>query len=50
MSLNLSFPNQYEVDFLMTQIVFFDEYDFSNQTILKYLLHFDNLKLIKKLL
>lgn len=34
----------------MTQIAFFEDYDFSNRAIMKYLLHLDNLSFIKALL
>lgn len=50
MSLNLTFPHPYEADFLLTQLAFFNDYDFTNQAILKYLLHLESLKLIKALL
>jgi hypothetical protein len=50
MTSNINFPNNYEADFLMTQFVFFTEYDFSNNTILQYLLQFDNLKFLRRLL
>jgi hypothetical protein len=49
MGLNVTHPNNYETDFLLTQFIFFNDYDFSNKTILQYLLQFDNLKLLKKL-
>lgn len=34
----------------MTQIAFFEDYDFSNSAIRKYLLHLENLTLLKALL
>ncbi len=50
MKLNVSYPNSYELEFLMSQKMFFTDYDFNNQAILKYLLQFDSLVLLSNLL
>lgn len=50
MNLNITYPNNFEADFLITQYAFFIDYDFSNKAILQYLVQLDSLKLFRKLL
>ena len=40
----------YELEFLLTQSQFFLTYDFSNQSVIKYLLRFDSFELVSCLL
>jgi len=50
MTFSLTHLHNFEAQFLQTQHVFLQSYDFYNQAVLKYLLQLDHLPLIKQLL
>jgi len=50
MNLNLKYSNNFEIEFILSQINFFKDYDFNNISIIKYLLNYDNLRLTTFLL
>lgn len=50
MTLNLNYNNPFEIDFLLSQLAFFDTYDFTNISIIKHLLNYDHFSLTTLLL